>query len=84
MTRKNAIKYVVHHVDDALSPDPKPITEKTRLIGWQCGFGPLFIAVHSCLPDCSCDGEEAAELATDYLEEVGWFSGGPTEPDFLF
>lgn len=42
------------------------------LVGWQCGFEPLFVAVHSYL-DVKLTDYEAEELAVDYLEERGWF-----------
>ena len=83
MNRQDAIAYVGHHVDDALSPDPKEITDDTRLVGWQCGFEPMFVAVHSYLPGCTCDDGEAEELAVDYLLEIGWFAGHETAPDFI-
>ena len=45
----------------------------------------MFVAVHSYLPDCSCDDEEAEELAKDMLEEDGWFDGSSRshEPDYV-
>lgn len=52
------------------------------LVGWQCGFEPLFVAVHSYLDVKLSDGE-CAELASDYLSEIGWFSGEPREPDYI-
>ena len=42
------------------------------LVGWQCGFEPLFVAVHSYL-DVQLDDDEAEEMARDYLTERGWF-----------
>jgi hypothetical protein len=42
------------------------------LVGWQCGFEPLFVAVHSYL-DVEIDEEEAEELARDFLTDRGWF-----------
>ena len=27
--------------------------------------------------------EEAVEIATDYLEEIGWFNGDPFDPDHV-
>ena len=84
MTRQEAIEYVGHHVDDAGSSEPRAITDKTRLVGWQCGFEPMFVAVHSYLDGCQCDDIESEDLASDYLDEIGWFSGGKTKsPDFL-
>lgn len=52
------------------------------LVGWQCGFEPLFVAVHSYL-DVRLDDEECEEMAKDYLAERGWFSGEPKDPDYL-
>lgn len=52
------------------------------LVGWQCGFEPLFVAVHSYL-DVELDEDEAAEMAKDYLAERGWFSDEPTDPDYI-
>jgi hypothetical protein len=31
----------------------------------------------------SVDEDEAIEIATDYLDEIGWFSDGPIEPDHV-
>lgn len=52
------------------------------LVGWQCGFEPLFVAVHSYL-DLQIHEPEAIEMATDYLQEIGWFAGEPTPPDYV-
>ena len=82
MKRETAIPYIGHHVDNALSTDPKPVTDQTRLVGWQCGFEPLFVAVHDYLGG-SLDDDDAIELATDLLSELGWFSGDSREPDFI-
>lgn len=56
------------------------------LVGWQCGFEPLFVAVHSHMgagADYEIDDEEAEELATDYLRERGWFGDNEREPDYI-
>jgi len=94
MKREDAIPYVSSVVDDSLNgrelgDDPHAIVRDgtehdypSVLVGWQCGFEPLFVAVHSYL-DCELDEEEAIELATDYLAERNWFAGEPTEPDYL-
>jgi hypothetical protein len=83
--RENALTYVGPHVDDAGSAQEKPITDRTRLVGFQCGFEPMVVAVHSYLPDCECDDDEAEELAVDYLDEIGWFEGSSREhsADFI-
>ena len=82
MKRETAIEYIGHHVDDAGSPHAQPITDCTKLVGWQCGFETMFVAVHSYL-NCACDDDEAKELATDYLCEIGWFGDDIREPDFI-
>lgn len=52
------------------------------LVGWQCGFEPMFVAVHSYL-DVHLQKDDVVEMATDYLSEIGWFAGEPTEPDYI-
>jgi len=52
------------------------------LVGWQCGFEPMYVAVHSYL-DYRLDAQDAIEMAMDYLSEIGWFAGPPTEPDYV-
>ena len=84
MTRDQAMPYVSFCVDDALAVrrvDEMPAN--ARLVGWQCGFEPLFVAVWSYLPDTHLDEDEAIELATDLLIERKWFSGAPSEPNFV-
>jgi hypothetical protein len=29
------------------------------------------------------DEDEAIEIAIDYLDEIGWFSDGPADPDHV-
>ena len=70
--------------DDSLpSRERKGHKYPSVLVGWQCGFEPMFVAVHSYL-DVRIDADEAVEMATEYLDEIGWFAYGPTEPDFVF
>jgi len=33
----------------------------------------MFVAVHSSLPECKCDDDEAEELALDLLAEIKWW-----------
>lgn len=55
----------------------------SKLVGWQCGFEPLFVAVHSYL-DVELDDCEAEEMAADYLEEIGWFgASGRRDADYI-
>jgi hypothetical protein len=95
MNRTDAVEYLGGYVDDALSPDPFKADDghlmsdqeiatdsNIRLVGWQCGFEPLFVAVRSYL-DLRLDDDEAEELAVDLLVERGWFSGEPKEADYI-
>lgn len=93
MTRQSIKPYVSFVVDDSLNgrklnSDPHAIIREdgfcnpSRLIGWQCGFEPVFVAVHSYL-DRFVDDDEAIELATDFLSERNWFSGEPRQPDYV-
>lgn len=86
MQRKDALPYVSFTIDDALSEtqirDGSQHKYRSVLVGWQCGFEPLFVAVHSYL-DVSLEDDEAMELATDFLAERKWFAGEPTDPDYV-
>lgn len=78
--------YVSHVLDDALSPDhtlQDCVPRYTRFVCWQCGFEPLVVAVISYMPRTRVDEEDAVEIATDYLAEIGWFAGDPLEPDIV-
>jgi hypothetical protein len=86
MTRAMALPYVSFIVDDALSArmaDYSDVLATDVLVGWQCGFEPLFVAVRSYLPDVTIDDDEAIDLAMDYLAERGWFSDVPTDADYV-
>ena len=81
--RKQALPYVALCIDDALSVrsiDDMP--DNARLVGWQCGFEPMFVAVWSCLGVCLTN-REAESLAVDLLQERKWFSGEPSNPDYI-
>ena len=96
MTREDANPYVAFVVDDAgagreIGDDPHAIIRESGqqgfeygsvLVGWQCGFEPLFVAVHSYL-DVELDDDEAEELARDFLAEREWFAGEPEDADFI-
>jgi hypothetical protein len=83
MTSEEAIPYVAHVLDTALSPDhtTDDIGPGTWLIGWQCGFEPLFVAIVATYTEAR-SGEDAEEIATDYLDEIGWFVDEPTPADY--
>lgn len=98
MRRDQALPYVSFALDDALNPSPAtaealrsgkiegldPSVRRARLVGWQCGFEPLFVAVFSYLPDCSVDSDTAEEIAKDYLAERNWFGDeGPRDADYV-
>jgi hypothetical protein len=81
MTREQARDYISFCVDDALaerSIDDMP--DNARLVGWQCGFEPLFVAVWSYLGDNDLDEESAVEIATDMLMERKWFADNMVRP----
>jgi hypothetical protein len=83
MTREQALPYVAYCVDDALSErEIKDMPSDARLVGWQCGFEPMFVAVWSYL-DLELDDQEAEELAVELLIERKWFSGRPTPADYV-
>ena len=49
---------------------------------------PMVVAVIGATMDTkgrrdSVEEDEAVEIATDYLDEIGWFSDGPTKPDHV-
>lgn len=84
LTREQAIPYIAHVLDDALSARTlADLLPNARLVGWQCGFEPLFVAVQSYLPDTQVDADNAEEIATDYLAEIGWFDGEPKPADYV-
>lgn len=85
MTREMAKPYISFVLDDALS-DAHTVADvqpNARLIGWQCGFEPLFVAVQSYLPNVTLTLDEAHDIAKDYLTEKKWFAGEPTDADYL-
>ena len=84
MTRDQALPYVAHCLDDALNVRTvSEMPDNARLVVWQCGFEPVAVAVWSYL-GVRLDADEAAEIASDYLTEIGWHAGdGPDEPDFI-
>lgn len=44
----------------------------SRLVGWECGNEPIFVAVHSHL-DVKVEDDEAESIAAEYLVEIGSF-----------
>lgn len=64
--------------------DPESLCYASVLVGWQCGFEPLFVAVHSYM-DVRIDDTDAENMAREYLEERGWFSdpAGDHSADYI-
>lgn len=84
MNRADALRYVGHALDDALAVRTgEAIPDHARLVGWQCGFEPMFVAVWSYLPGVKLDADEAADIARDYLSEIEWFADEASEPDYV-
>lgn len=86
ITREQASKYIAFGVDDALqiyNAKQVPDHGSIRLVGWQCGFEPMVVAVWSYL-GCRIDDDEAEDLAVDALCERKWFAEGEPIPDPTF
>ncbi len=74
MKRADAIPYISFAVDSALAPrEISEMPANARLVGWQCGFEPLFVAVWSMFDGVKLDDDVAEEIAHDLLVERGWF-----------
>lgn len=83
LTRDQLLPFVLAVIDDSLSVQhTSAMTPLARLVVWQCGFETAVIAVQSYL-GVRIDDEEAAEHATDYLNEINWFAGDEREPDYI-
>jgi hypothetical protein len=82
---KDLMPYVSTVLDTALSPDRRKsdIRPGAVLVGWQAGFEPHVLAVVGAYANEKVDPEEAADIAKDWLEETGWFSGEATDPDIV-
>lgn len=89
---ENVKQYVSFVVDTALSTDHTiaDVDERAVLVGWQCGFEPLFVAVIGATTDTRGrrdrpDADEAVEIARDYLRERKWFSDpdAENEPSYV-
>lgn len=88
--RASLLPYVSFVLDDANALRPiSALLPNARLVGWQCGFEPLVVAVQSYLGDADgnpdrVSDDEAIEIATDFLLERRWFSDeSDTDPDFI-
>lgn len=87
MNRRQAIPHISFFVDDSghggLWADAVKPECMCTLVGWQCGFEPLFVAVYSSLPGTVVDEQTAIDLATDYLRERGWFGAREVLADYV-
>jgi hypothetical protein len=78
MKRKDAMQYVGHVCDNAGagrrvgSDFHARILDSSVLVGWDCGFEPMFVAVN-CYLGSRVDYADAEDIATEYLKEIGWF-----------
>ena len=87
--RIDAVKYVGHYLlawagGSEVTP-PYPIDHKVTLVGWQCGFEPMFVAIKSPMEECSVLTESAVRKAKKYLLEIGWFSEDAVrDPDYAY
>ena len=84
------IKYVQYVLDTALSPDHSrdDIGPGAMLVGWDTDWEPMVVAVIATTMDTqgrrdSVEEDEAIEIAIDYLDEIGWFSDSPADPDHV-
>ena len=87
MTKTELIPYVSHCIDDALAVRAladMPDLSLVRMVGWQCGFEPLVVAVWSYLPDTRIDASDAEDIARDYLIEREWFTDPLAENEASF
>ena len=82
MKKEKAIEYIGHYVDDCLSNHKQPVTDKTKLVGFQCGFEPMFVAVNSGY-GWEVDSSAAEELAIDYLNKIGWSDDPELSADYI-
>lgn len=83
MNREDAIPSIGFCVDNSLAErQAQDMPVNARLVGWQCGNEPMFVAVWSYLGG-RLDDDEAVELAIDLLFEKGWFADEVLEPDYI-
>lgn len=81
-TRENIKPYISYYIDDAGSlrhADEMP--PDARIVIYQCGFEPMAVAVWSYLPGVRLDASDAADVADDYLVEIGWMKPNERELD---
>lgn len=83
MSREQAMPFVSFGVDDTGAiREVSEAPANARLVGWQCGFEPMFVAVWSYL-GVRLDDAEAEDFATVALRERGWFEWEPMDADYV-
>ena len=82
--RKQALEYVGH----VITPDGKKLPEKSLdpktaiLVGWQCGFEPMYVAIQDEDGDeLSLSDSDAEGIAKKYLTKINWFSENDDDED---
>lgn len=73
-SRKTALKYVSFVLDPGgrKLPNSKLDPKQSILVGWQCGFEPLYVAINVGGYG-KMDESHAEDLAREFLESKGWF-----------
>lgn len=84
MKRSDALRHVSYVLDDALAVRTlADVPANACLVGWQCGFEPMFVAVFSYM-GFAVDEDDAVDIAVDYLLEKNWFADtSDTTPDYV-
>ena len=75
--REQALKYVSYVIDEygKQLPESELDPKSAILVGWQCGFEPMYVAIKS--EDSAITSEvDAEDIVRAFLEKKKWFSGG--------
>jgi len=84
MNRQAALPYVSHRITDSYPPrdqDETTIPDNARLVGWQCGHEPLFVAVWDSVTGNRVEASDAEDAAREYLLARNWFADAANPPD---
>jgi hypothetical protein len=83
------LPYVGYVVDDSGngrrigSDQHANINDNTVLVGYQCGFEPMVVAVNSFMDGITLDDSDAEDLAKEYLLEIGWLQDSDRDADYI-
>lgn len=83
MTFQDASNYVSFQINDREEELTKPQTleyEHCSLVGWQCGFEPLFVAIYG---HYELWNDDAIDIATEFLQARQWFAESATPADYV-